>query len=131
MQIEQRSVKKLNAEIPRERDSRLWWNCVGGLFIGMLVVGGIAVGAQARLAAHETGAENVELERKLDKLKAERDRLLLERNNSLAPEELKKRAKKIGMQEITAEQLNPLGIKMIEQTPPKTKKSDERSKNGA
>lgn len=114
MRIEQRSVKKFNGKVPRERDSRLWWQCVGGVAVGILLVVGFAIAAQRHFAAHECSLQNVELQRERDRLIAEQKRLLLERENALSLDELKKKAQKIGLQSLTAEQINALEAKQKE-----------------
>ena len=72
------------------------------------MVVGFAIAAQRHFAAHEYSLHNVELQRERERLIAEQKRLLLERENALKLEELKKKAKKIGLQELTAGQINAL-----------------------
>lgn len=110
MRIEQqRSARNLNGKVSRERDWRLWWQCVGAVAVGVLLVVGFAVAAQRHITAHECSLQNVVLERERERLLAEQKRLLLEREETLSLEELRKKAKKIGMQEVTAGQINALG----------------------
>lgn len=109
MRIEQRSARRYNGKVSRERDARLWWQCVGAVAVGVLLVVGFAFAAQRHFAAHECNLQNVALERERERLVAEQKRLLLERETALSLEELKKKAKKIGLQEITAEQINAVG----------------------
>lgn len=106
MRFESRSAKNYNGEVPRQRDARLWWKCIGGVFIGLMLVGSIAVSAKQRHEAHECSQQNVELQRERERLITEKKRLEVERENALKLDELKKRAKKIGMRELTAEHIN-------------------------
>jgi hypothetical protein len=76
--------------------------------VGIFLVVGFAIAAQRHFAAHEYSLQNVELQRERERLIAEQKRLLLERENALSLEALKKKAKKIGLQELTAEQINAL-----------------------
>lgn len=109
MQIEQRSVRKFNGEVPRERDSRLWWQCVGGVIVGILLVGGFAHAAKQHFDAYGHGLKTVELQCERNRLKVEQKRLLLERENAVSLDELKKKAKKLGLEELSVEHLNALG----------------------
>jgi cell division protein FtsL len=104
--FEKRLGRKYNGEVRRERDWRLWWQCVGALAIGLLLVGGFSAAAQQHFSAHRQSIENVVLERERDKLRDEQKRLILEREAALSLEELKKKARLLGMQEIRARQID-------------------------
>lgn len=105
MNLEQRAAHKFNSRVPRERDSRLWWNCVAGLTVGILSIGGFAYAAQQHFGAHECSRRNVEMQRQIERLRAERQQLLAKREVALSPAQLKKQAQKIGMQTPVAAQI--------------------------
>lgn len=111
MNINRRSAHKLNSQVPRELDSRLWWNCVFGLILGVMLVVGFAYAAQQHFAAHERGKRNVELQRVIEHLRAERQQLLAAREAALSPQQLKKLARKIGMQTPDVNQIDSIDIK--------------------
>ncbi|MEP6924293.1 MAG: hypothetical protein ABI954_07495 [Pyrinomonadaceae bacterium] len=105
---EQRSVKKFNGEILRERDLRLWWQCFCSILVGILVVVGFAFAVQQHFATYEFSVKNVELQRQRERLKTEQKRLLFERETVVSLDRLKQRAEKIGLREPTATQINEL-----------------------
>lgn len=106
--IEQRSVKKFNGAVPRERDTRLWWRCLLSVVIGITIVIGFALAAQQHFAAHEFSVENVKLQREREQLRTEQKRLLLEREIALSLDRLKQKAEKIGLQGLTVNQISQL-----------------------
>lgn len=106
MNLQQRSARKFNRSMPREKDSRLWWNAVLGLMVGVLLVAGFAFAANKHFAAHQASQRNVEMQREIERLKAERQRLLAGREAALAPQKLQKLAEKIGLQTPVAAQIN-------------------------
>lgn len=114
MRYQERSAQRLNAKVPRERDLGLWWKCLGGLAIGILLVGAFASAVQQHFAAYQYSVRNVELQRERDRLRNERQRLLLEREAALAPAQLQKKAVRIGMKTPTAEQIHQLPEKAVE-----------------
>lgn len=105
MNLKQRAVHKLNSPVARETDSRLWWNCIFGLIVGILSIGGFAYAAQQHFSAHECSRRNVEMQRQIERLRAERQQLLAQREIALSPAQLKKQAQKIGMQTPVAAQI--------------------------
>ncbi len=106
--IEQRSVKKYNGAVPRERDLRQWWRGLSSIAVGIMVVLGFAVAARQHFTAHEFSVENVKLQRECEQLKNEQKRLLLEREMALSLDRLKQKAVKIGLQGITVNQITAL-----------------------
>ena len=108
MKYQERAAQKFNAPVTRERDLRLWWKCMGGLAIGIFMVGGFSIAAQQHFTAYQYSVRNVELQRERNRLRNEQNRLMLEREAALAPAQLEKKAFKIGMKTLTAEQINEL-----------------------
>ena len=106
--IEQRSVKKFNGAVPRERDTGQWWRCLLIIVIGITVVIGFAVAARQHFTACEFSVENVKLQLEREQLKSEQKRLLLEREMALSLDRLKQKAEKIGLQGITVNQISAL-----------------------
>lgn len=105
MKYQERAAQKFNAPVERERDLRLWWKCIGGLAIGVFMVGGFSIAAQQHFTAYQHSVRNIELQRERDRLRNERNRLMLEREAALAPAQLEKKAFRIGMRTPASEQI--------------------------
>lgn len=100
------STLKIKNEIKHECDTRVWWRCVIGAIGGLLVATGFAFAAQQHFSAVETSAENVRMQKELNRLRSEQKRLIFEREMAASPSQLEARARKIGLQNISAEQIN-------------------------
>ncbi len=101
-----RTTLKIKNQVEQEHDHSIWWRCLCGLIVGIFVVGGFAFAAQQHFAAIENSAKNVELQRQREKLKNERQRLLLEREAALSPSHLEKLARNIGLQNVSFRQID-------------------------
>lgn len=64
---------------------------------GLVVVSGFIFAARQHFSSMEYGMRNAKLRRQVDQLEAEKRRLLVARESSMSPAELKKAAKKAGI----------------------------------
>ena len=64
---------------------------------GVTVVGGFFFAGRQHFSSIDYGMKNSRLRRQIDELEAEKRRLLLARETSLSPAEIKKAAKKVGL----------------------------------
>jgi hypothetical protein len=111
-----KSTLRMSNQVNQERDSRLWWRCLFGLFGGILLAAGFVLAAGKHFDALQCSTKNVELREKRERLKTERQRLLMERETSLSPIQLEKSARRIGLQNVNASQINRLGETLIDNT---------------
>lgn len=93
---------KKSQKIRRERDPIPWRYCLLTLVCGLVLVVGFLFAARQHFASIEYGIKNSKLRKQLDELEAEKRRLILEKEIALTPSEIKKAAKKLGLTEMTA-----------------------------
>lgn len=108
---------KIKNEIRHEHDNRRLGRCVFGVIAGILIAAGFAFAAQQHFTAVEQSMRNVQMQRERERLKNEQKRLIYEREMAASPTQLEDRAKKIGLQNVSAQQLNRFGeieLKTIE-----------------
>jgi len=94
-----------NSTVKRERDPIPWKYCVLTLVCGLLLVGGFFVAARQHFSVMDFAIKNSKLRREKETLESEQRRLYLTREISISPSEIKKAAKKIGLQELTAQSI--------------------------
>lgn len=94
-----------SASVKRERDPIPWRYCLLTLFCGLLLVGGFFVAARQHFSVMDFAIKNAKLRREKENLESEQRRLYLTREISISPAEIKKAAKKIGLQELTAQSI--------------------------
>lgn len=120
--------------IVRERDPIPWRYCLLTLVCGLLLVVGFFWAARQHFSAMDFGIKNAKLRDQRKSLEDEQRRLYLTKEISLSPGEIKKLAKKIGLQDLT-----PANMEVIvpENKPEKvedktliatSKKPDEKNK---
>lgn len=112
--------RKLNEKVRREHDPIPWRYCILTLICGLLLVVGFFWAARQHFSAMDLGIKNAKLRQQKSSLESEQR--LLERNKevSLAPAEITKAAKKLGLQDLTAESFEVIAKvkdKLIEQNP--------------
>lgn len=73
----------------------------------VMVTGGFFVAAQQHFASMDYGMKNSRLRKQVDQLEAEKRRLMLAREISLSPTEIKKAVKKIGLGDASREPMAP------------------------
>ena len=104
-----RTTLKIKNEIRHEHDNRSLGKCIFGVVAGILIAVGFAFAAQQHFTALEQSIRNVEMQRERERLKNEQKRLIYEREMAASPDQLELRARKIGLQNISVQQLNRFG----------------------
>lgn len=97
--------KEKNERIRRERDPIPWRYCLLTLVCGLLLVVGFFWAARQHFSAMDFGIKNAKLRQQKESLEADQRRLYITKEISLSPAEIKKVAKKIGLQDLTAESI--------------------------
>ncbi len=99
--------RKLKREsmVRRERDPIPWKYCFLTLLCGLFLVGGFFWAARQHFASMDYGMKNAKLRSQIDELESEKRRLTLSREISLSPNEIKKAARKLGLEAMTAENI--------------------------
>lgn len=102
--MKKRSITPKNKpeHVKRERDPIPWRYGLLSLVCGLILVGGFFWAARQHFSAMDFGIKNAKLRQLRENLEAEQRRLYLSKEISLAPAEIKKVAKKIGLQDLTA-----------------------------
>lgn len=103
--MRKRNVSNPNKGVKRERDPIPWRYCFLTLVCGLLLVGGFFVAARQHFSVMDFAIKNAKLRREKESLESEQRRLYLTREISISPSEIKKAAKKIGLQELTAQSI--------------------------
>lgn len=94
-----------NNKVKREQDPIPWRYCLLTLVCGLLLVVGFFWAARQHFSAMDFGIKNAKLRQQKENLEAEQRLLDRNREVSLSPAEIKKVAKKIGLQDLTAESI--------------------------
>ncbi|MGI8494844.1 MAG: hypothetical protein ACR2L1_05975 [Pyrinomonadaceae bacterium] len=115
-----------NEKVKRQRDPLPWRYCILTLVCGLLLVAGFFFAAQQHFTAMGFGIKNAKLRQQKEELLSEQRRLYLSREISLAPAEIKKAAKKIGLQEFTASSIQYVSSKVEKINPLAEKKSADK-----
>ena len=89
-------------KIRRERDPIPWRYCFLTLVCGFFLVGGFFVAARQHFSSIDLSIKNSRLKKQIEELEADKRRFLLAKEIALTPSEIKKAAKKIGLTEMTA-----------------------------
>ncbi len=88
------------AKVKQKRNDPKRWPTYALMFIcGLLLVAGFFLAGRQHFSSMDTGMKNSRLRKQVDELEAEKRRLLLTREVSLSPSEIKKAAKKTGLAE--------------------------------
>lgn len=103
--MKKRNLTTKRETINREQDPIPWRYCLLTLVCGLLLVVGFFWAARQHFSAMDFGIKNAKLRQQKESLEAEQRRLYLSREISLSPGEIKKVAKKIGLQNLTAESI--------------------------
>ena len=128
--MRKRSLPKIKStpKIKRELDPLPWRYCLLTLICGVLLVGGFFFAGRQHFSSIEYGIKNSKLKKQLEEIEAEKRRLILEKEIALTPSEIKKAAKKLGLTEITAaniEAYQPNQSKKDKTDKPENKQSPE------
>lgn len=102
--MKKRSLPKNSTreKIRRDRDPVPWRYCLLTLCCGVLLVAGFFFAARQHFSSIDFGIKNSSLKKQIEELEAEKRRLLLMKEIALSPAEIKKAAKKLGLSEMTA-----------------------------
>jgi hypothetical protein len=96
--LKNKSYKK----ITRERDPLPWRYCFLTLVCGVVLAVGFFFAARQHFSSMDYGMKNSKLRKQKDELEGTQRQLLLNKEISLSPSEIKKAAKKIGLTDMTA-----------------------------
>lgn len=105
--------KKKSSKVRRQRDPIPWKYCLLTLACGLLLVAGFFYAARSHFSSMDYAMKNAELRKQVEDLKSETRRLKLAREISLSPSEIKKAAKKLGLTEMSARNIQMVQTKSI------------------
>lgn len=100
--MSRKNLSKNKDQVKRECDPVPWRYCLLTLVCGLLLVVGFFFAARQHFSSIDFGMKNSKLRRQKDELEAAQRQLLLAKEIALSPAEIKKAAKKIGLTEMTA-----------------------------
>jgi hypothetical protein len=106
------TLEKKTERVRRERDPIPWRYCLLTMVCGLLLAGGFFWAARQHFSAIDLGIKNAKLRQQKENLESEARRLYLSKEISLSPAEIKKAARKLGLQGLTA-----ASIQIISPTP--------------
>jgi hypothetical protein len=84
------------------RDPIPWKYCFLTLVCGLMLVVGFFFAARSHFSSIDFGIKNSRLRKQIEELEADKRRLILSKEIALSPAEIKKAAKRIGLTEMTA-----------------------------
>jgi hypothetical protein len=85
-----------------KRDPIPWRYCILTLCCGLILAVGFFLAARSHFSSIDYGIKNSKLRKQIEELEADKRRLILSKEIALSPAEIKKAAKKIGLTEMTA-----------------------------
>lgn len=121
---------KNSKQIKRERDPIPWRYCVLTLICGLVLVAGFFFAARQHFSSMDYGIKNSKLRKQKDELRDAQRQLVITKEKSLLPDEIKKAAKKLGLTEMTAANIETFYSSSEKQEKPKAEKiSDTKATN--
>ena len=128
--MKKRSITPNNKpeRIKHERDPIPWRYCLLTLVCGLILVGGFFWAARQHFSAMDYGIRNAKLRQSKDSLESEQRRLNLSKEISLSTDEIKKAAKKIGLQDLTARSIEMISPQKVSDTSSTPKTAIDKSK---
>lgn len=105
----------------RQREPIPWKYCFLTLGCGLLLVVGFFFAARSHFSSIDFGIKNSKLRKQIEELESDKRRLILSKEIALSPGEIKKAAKKLGLTEMTAS-----NIEVYRPQPPKEKSKTEK-----
>lgn len=111
--------------VRREREPVSWRYVILSAVCGLILAVGFFGAARQHFASINYGIQNAKLRKQADELRSEQRRLLLAREVSLSPGEIKKNARKIGFTEMTASNIQTFRNDTESSEKPNANKSDE------
>ena len=121
-------AKPAKEQVKRQRDPLPWRYCFFTLVCGLILVVGFFYAARQHFSAIEYGMKNANLRQQKEDLQAEQRRLYLSREIALSPAEIKKAAKKIGLQDFAPGSIEVVSRKVENINPLADRKADEKPK---
>lgn len=115
------SKNSTRQKIKRESDPIPWKFCLLTLVCGVALVGGFFLAARSHFASIDLSIKNSDLRKHLQELEDEKRRLLLLKEKTMSLDEIKKAAKKIGLTEMTASNVENLQAKNEKDSTPEAK----------
>lgn len=103
--------------IRRERDPLPWRYCLLAVVCGLFLVLGFFGAARQHFASMDFGIKNSKLRKQIEELESEKRRLLLSKEIALSPPEIKKAAKKIGLTQMTANNIQAYSAQTAKSEP--------------
>ncbi|HEV7475555.1 MAG TPA: hypothetical protein VGN90_15985 [Pyrinomonadaceae bacterium] len=97
--------KQHNSQIHRDRDARALSRLALLLFAGLVLAGGFVFAARQHFAAIDYGYQSEGLRKERDKLLAEKQQLMLKREQAFAPAQLALQARELGLRPLMASQV--------------------------
>ena len=94
-------MKKRDQKTANQGSARRWPSYMLMLVCGLMLVSGFFLAGRQHFSSMDYGMKNSRLRKQVDELEAEKRRLLLAREVSLSPAEIKKAAKRSGMTDPT------------------------------
>jgi hypothetical protein len=98
-------LKQRNSKIHRDRDVRALSRLALLLFCGLFLAGGFVFAAQQHFAAVDYGYKSEDLRRERDKLLAEKQQLMLKKEQAFSPARLAVQARELGLKPLAASQV--------------------------
>jgi hypothetical protein len=115
-----RNPQPKRSKVRRESEPLPWKYCIVVLASGAILVGGFLFAARTHFASINYCIGNAELRKKLTELEAEKRRLTLSKELAMAPAELKKAARKLGLVDMTAMNIATVGAQAANLTAERT-----------
>jgi hypothetical protein len=108
------------SNVRREAEPLPWKYCLVVLASGAVLVSGFLFAARTHFASINYCIGNAQLRKQLSELEAERRRLTLSKELAMAPAEIKKAARKLGLVDMTAMNIASVDTQTAPLTPPVT-----------
>ncbi len=102
MSIKNQSRKSKTQSARPNREPIPWRYCFLTLGCGLILVVGFFFAARQHFASIDFGMKNSKLRKQIEELESDKRRLILSKEIALSPAEIKKAAKKLGLAEMTA-----------------------------
>jgi hypothetical protein len=115
-------------QVKRERDPLPWRYCLLTLVCGLILVGGFFYAARQHFSAIDYSIKNAKLRQLKENLQSEQRQLYLAREIAIAPIQIKKAAKKIGLQDFTTNSIEYVNRKIASVNPLAEKDAKEKTK---
>lgn len=125
-----RSLRR-KSKVRRTGDPIPWKYCLLTLVCGFFLVAGFFYAARQHFASVNTSMDNAKLRKQIEEIKSQERRLKLAREVASTPSEIKKAAKKLGLQTMTARNLEVVKTKdeIVKDVELKAKKTDTKKEN--